>query len=108
MDLDWTLSWDREEEMRLREMRNQMIEAQLKEGKTVAYRQSGWSLYPKVHSNDLCCYIPVRFEEQVLEGGVVFCLVQPHSMYYAHLVKHKEWHHLEKKTGSGSRTSKAT
>ena len=107
-DLDWALSWDHDEEMRLRDKRNKMIQAQLEEGKTVAYRQSGWSLYPKVHSNDLCCYIPVHFEEQILLDGVVFCLVQPHSMYYAHLVKEREWHHQEKTPGSGSRTPKAT
>ena len=41
MDLDWTLSWDREEEMQIRDKRNKMIQAQLQEGKTVAYRPSG-------------------------------------------------------------------
>ena len=52
-------------------------------------------MYPKVHSNDLCCYIPVRFEEQILQRDVVFCLVQPTGLYYAHLVKEKEWHRRE-------------
>ena len=28
-------------------------------GKTVAYRSSGWSLYPRVSPNELCCYMPV-------------------------------------------------
>ena len=42
-DLDWTLSWDHDEEMRLRDKRNNMIQAKLEEGKTMAYRQSGWS-----------------------------------------------------------------
>ena len=42
-------------------------------------------------SNDLCTHIPVRFEEHVLEGDIVFCIVQPSGYYYAHLVKEKEY-----------------
>ena len=91
LDTDWTLSADWAEEQRLRDERNELIRSQLAEGKTVAYRQSGWSLYPRVYSNDLCCYLPVRFEEQVQEGDIVFCSVQPNGYYYAHLVKEKEW-----------------
>ena len=90
MDTDWTLSSDWAAE-NLREERNELIRAQLAEGKTVAYRQSGWSLYPRVRSKDLCCYLPVRFEEQVAEDDVVFCRVQPRGYYYAHLVKQIEW-----------------
>ena len=93
LDTDWTLSRDWTEEQRLREERNQLIKAQLIAGKTVAYRSSGWSLFPRVHSNDLCCYHPVRFDEQVDEGDIVFCNVQPSGYYYAHLVKEKEWHY---------------
>ena len=33
----------------------------------------------------------MRFEEQVLEGDIVFCIVQTREYYYAHLVKTKEW-----------------
>ena len=33
--------------------RGTRIKTQLNEGKCVAYRQSGWSLYPRIHSNDL-------------------------------------------------------
>ena len=108
-DLDWTLSWDREEEMQLREKRNKMIEAQLKEGKTVAYRQSGWSLWPKVHSNDLCCYIPVRFEEQILERGTwssAWCRHKTDTTPTSS--KRRSGTTWSKSTGSGSRTSKAT
>ena len=90
-DTDWTLSKDWAEEQRLRNERNELIKAQLLEGKTVAYRQSGWSLYPRVRSNDLCCYLPVKFDESVAEGDVVFCEVQPRGHFYAHLVKTKEW-----------------
>ena len=91
MDTDWALHEDWIEEQRLREVRNELIRDQLKEGKTAAYRQSGWSLYPRVHSNDLCIYIPVSVPDQVSEGDVVFCRVQPKGYYYAHLVKEKEY-----------------
>ena len=90
-DVDWTLSSDWVEECRLREERNEMIRAQLARGKTVAFRQSGWSLFPRVHSNDLCSYQPVQFEHQIDTGDVVFCTVQPRGHYYAHLIKEKEW-----------------
>ena len=71
--------------------RTRWIKKQLKEGKTVAYRQSGWSLHPRVSSNDLCCYLPVRFDESVQEDDIVFCEVQPQGYFYAHLVLSKEW-----------------
>ena len=77
LDTDWTKSADWSEELRLREERNQLIKAQLRAGKTVAYRQSGWSLWPRVRSNDLCCYLPVVFDE-----SVVFCEVQPRGHFY--------------------------
>ena len=91
LDTDWTTHADWSEEQRLRDVRNELIRAQLQEGKTVAYRQSGWSLWPRVHSNDLCCYLPVRFDLQVGVGDIVFCQVQPQGYYYAHLVKDKEY-----------------
>ena len=91
LDTDWTLHADWTQERRLREVRNELIKAQLQEGKTVAYRQSGWSLHPRVHSNDLCCYLPVRFEEQVSRDDIVLCTLQPKGYYYAHLVKELEW-----------------
>ena len=40
-DLDWTIRPDWTEEVRLREVRNELIRDQLKAGKTVAYRSSG-------------------------------------------------------------------
>ena len=82
---------DTDRELEFREARNQSIKAQLLEGKTVAYRQSGWSLYPRASNNDLCCYVPVRFDESVDEGDIVFCEVQPEGHFYAHLVQTKEW-----------------
>ena len=79
------------EELRLRDLRNEMIKKQLLEGHSVAYRQSGWSLWPKVESNDCCFYNPVRFEESVQKDDIVFCQVQPRGYFYAHLVKEVEF-----------------
>ena len=57
-------------------------------GKTVAYRQSGWSCYPMIHSNDLCYFQPVYHDPgNVKVGDIVFCLVEPGPRYYAHQVK---------------------
>ena len=97
MDVDWTLNGDWAEEQRLRETRNKLVKDQLLEGKTVAYRSSGWSLWPRVHSGDLCVYIPVRFEESVLEDNIVFCNVQPSNYFYAHRVHTKEWDYVAQK-----------
>ena len=96
LDRDWTLCDDWNRELELREERNQMIKAQLKEGKTVAYRQSGWSLHPRVKSNDCCCYLPVRFDESVQKDDIVFCEVQPQGYFYAHLVLSKDWNHKDR------------
>jgi len=93
LDTDWTLHADWAEEQRLREERNLLIKQQLDAGQTVAYRSSGWSLFPRVRSNDICCYLPVRFPEQVEEDDIVFCQVQPEGYFYAHLVKEKKWDH---------------
>ena len=65
LDTDWTRSKEWGRELELREERNELIKAQLLEGKTAAYRQSGWSLYPRIYSNDICCYTPVTFDESV-------------------------------------------
>ena len=64
LDYDWTLRpEDKEKEMRLREIRNRMIKELLLEGKSIAYRQSGWSLYPRIHSNDLTYYFAVSADK---------------------------------------------
>ena len=91
LDYDWTLSRDWNKEKPLRDERNQIIKKMLLAGKTVAYRQSGWSMHPKIHSNDLCSYLPVRFDESVNEGDTVFCQPQPNDYFYAHIVKEKDW-----------------
>ena len=57
----------------------------------MCYRQSGWSLWPRVRSNDLCTYEPVTDERRVQEQDIVFCEVQPYNRFYVHLVNKKEW-----------------
>ena len=73
----------------MREVRNKMIKEQLQAGTSVQYRSSGWSLWPRVHSNDLTTYDPVTSADQVREGDIVFCQVQPGDRFYAHVVKRK-------------------
>jgi hypothetical protein len=91
-DVDWTLCpEDWEQELARRKMRNEMIKDMLQAGRSVCYRSSGWSLYPRVHSNDQTTYEPVTSADQVQVDDIVFCEVQPGDRFYAHLVKRKEW-----------------
>ena len=74
-----------------------MIKEQLLSGKPVIYRSSGWSLYPRVHSNDQCHFDPVSSPDEVRHNDVVFCEVQPGDRFFAHLVSRKwledgEWY----------------
>ena len=69
-----------------------MIREQLQAGNPVVYRSSGWSLFPRVHSNDATYYVPVTKEEDVSVGDIVFCQVEPGLRYYAHLISKKEWY----------------
>ena len=95
-DVDWTLcpeNWPLE--MERRELRNNMIKEQLQKGRNVAYISSGWSLWPRVLSNDRCTYEPVESEDQVRQDDIVFCQVQPGDRFYAHLVTTKSWYHEE-------------
>ena len=74
-----------------------MIKEQLQLGKPVIYRSSGWSLYPRVWSNDRCSYDPVTSANEVREDDIVFCQVQPGDRFFAHLVSRKwfedgEWY----------------
>ena len=79
-DGDW-------EQLRRREVRNALIVSQLKAGRTVQYRSTGWSMWPFVHDGDCCLFEPVFDCSQLRpEWDVVFCLVQPTNLYYAHLV----------------------
>ena len=98
LDVDWTLCpEDVAKELRLRAVRNEMIKEQLQLGKPVIYRSSGWSLCPRVWSNDLCTYEPVTSADEVQEDDIVFCQVQPGDRFYGHLVPRKwfqggEWY----------------
>ena len=98
LDVDWTLCpEDSGKELRLREERNVLIKEQLQLGKPVIYRSSGWSLYPRLWSNDQCSYYPVTSANEVREDDIVFCQVQPSNRFFAHLVSRKwfqdgEWY----------------
>ena len=86
VDVDWTLSEDWAEEQQLREARSKLIKTQLLEGTAVCYRSSGWSLCPRVRSNDQTTYEPVTSADMVQVDDV-----QPANGFYAHLLKRKEW-----------------
>ena len=89
-DYDWTLCpHDRAEEYNNRTIRNRMIKEELQKGRPVVYRSSGWSLFPRVHSNDMTHYVPVTRDDEIQEDDIVFCEVQPGDRFYAHLVKSK-------------------
>ena len=86
VDVDWTLSEDWAEEQQLREARSKLIKTQLLEETAVCYRSSGWSLCPRVRSNDQTTYEPVTSADMVQVDDV-----QPANGFYAHLLKRKEW-----------------
>ncbi len=92
LDVDWTLcpeDWNTE--LRLRKVRTEMVKEKLLAGKSVCFRSSGNSLWPRVHSNDLVTYTPVTKPEEVQVDDIVFCEVQPGDRFFAHVVKRKEW-----------------
>ncbi len=90
LDVDWTLSEDWAEEQQLREARSKLIKTQLLEGTAVCYRSSGWSLCPRVRSNDQTTYAPVNLNADMVQvDDIVFCEVQTSNRFYAHLVKNK-------------------
>ena len=71
LDVDWTLCPDDSaKELRVRAQRNEITKEQLQLGKPVIYRSSGWSLYPRVWSNELCNYDPVTSADEVHEGDI--------------------------------------
>ena len=93
-EIDWTIpkngGWA--EEFRLRQHRNNLIKFQLQAGMSVQYRSSGWSLFPQVHSNDLCMFEPVLHPDTIEVGEIVFCEVQPGNRFYAHKVRKIYFH----------------
>ena len=94
-DFDWTIcpdEWPREQT--LRQVQNKLLELQLKSGLTVAYRQSGWSCYPRIRKNDLCYFEPTSAYwrlDDLQVGDVVFCVVEPGFRYCTQQVKNIEW-----------------
>ena len=93
LDDDWTLCpEDFGKELKLRQVRNQMIKEALLKGRKCFYRSSGNSLAPRVRSGNGCCYHPVTNADEVNENDIVFCEVQPGDRFYAHVVKYKYWH----------------
>ena len=92
-DFDWTLHIDPEIELRRRLERNCMIRGSLQRGITISYRSSGWSLFPRIHANDLCTFKPVTSSSDVVKGDIVFCLVQPGmNRLFGHIVWAKYVH----------------
>ncbi len=55
----------------------------------MCYRSSGWSLCPRVRSNDQTTYEPVTSADMVQVDGIVFCEVQTSDRFFAYLVKNK-------------------
>ena len=103
---DWTLvegSRDdpakREQEMRLRDVRNRMIHEFLVDGRIAFYSSSGNSMWPLIHAHDSILLHPImavtamdgrhtinKEASKIDVGDVVFCLVQRWQQYYAHFV----------------------
>jgi hypothetical protein len=58
--------------------------ARLAAGETIAFRESGNSMVPRIASRALCTYVPVRAPDDARVGDAVFCKVA--GSYYTHLV----------------------
>ena len=56
----------------MREVRSDMIKTQLQAGLPVCYGSSGWSLWPRVFSNDQTTYEPVNGAWMVWVDDIVF------------------------------------
>ena len=87
-DEDWTWSHDNEIWRHLTEKRYRMMKEALLRGLVVQFRSGGNSLFPFVHSKDVCFLEPIRpgCNSQILPGDIVFAAVQPNSRHYVHLV----------------------
>jgi len=88
---DWTLHSDRVIELQLRERRDEMIKNKLQSGQPVAFKSGGHSLWPLLHSGDICEYDPVFEASEVEVGDIVFCQVRPTWRYFAHTIKRKTY-----------------
>ena len=54
-------------------------------GIPVQYRSSGTSLAPLVNSNDICYIYPIKYDDEIEAGDIVFCSVQGGDRLYVHL-----------------------
>ena len=66
--------------------RYDMMLEQLKAFKTVQYCSGGSSLVPLVYPWDVCFLAPIDATLQPEAGDIVFCIVQPKSRYFVHLI----------------------
>ena len=73
------------------QLRDEKSKEDLLAGNRVCYRSGGWSLYPRVWSNNRCTFEPVTSADEVSEWDIVFCQVLPRSRFFAHYVKYKYW-----------------
>ena len=87
-----------EKELKVRELRNNLIRDYLVDGRSVFYKSSGNSMWPLVQSDDAIILHPIQavtaddgmpFQKEASEigvGDIVFCQVQRSQQYYAHIV----------------------
>lgn len=68
-------------------LRNTLLKDALLAGRHMCYRISGFSLYPRMHSNDQTMYKPVNNADDVHERDIGICEVQLEYRFYAHLEK---------------------
>ena len=68
---DWTRVGDRDEEMKLRDSRHRMMRQFFIDGCYVRYKSSGNSMWPLVHSNDLCTFHPVQAVTAVKDASEI-------------------------------------
>lgn len=58
--------------------------ARLKAGETVAFREGGNSMTPRIKSRQKCTYVPVSSMSDIKVGDAVFCRVG--GSYFTHLI----------------------
>ena len=84
---DWTQHENYSTELARRQERSELAKWHLESGRCIAFRSSGWSLFPDVYSGDLCYYEPVPDKDVLEKDDIVFCKVNG-KKFYAHYVQH--------------------